>query len=64
MSSIIGSAEMLADGLVGDLLTGQERMADVITRNGDRLLALAENLLLLATFDPDSAGTCRRRRPA
>ncbi|MET0998625.1 MAG: ATP-binding protein [Marmoricola sp.] len=54
MSSIIGSAEMLADGLVGELAPEQQRMVDVITRNGDRLLALADDLLMLATFDHES----------
>ncbi len=53
MSSIIGSAEMLADGLVGELAPEQQRMVEVITRNGDRLLALADDLLMLATFDHD-----------
>ena len=51
MSSIIGSAEMLADGMLGELKPEQEKMIDVISRNGDRLLALADDLLLLATFD-------------
>ena len=54
MSSIIGSAEMLADGLVGDLEPDQLRMVEVINRNGDRLLALADDLLMLATFDHES----------
>ena len=54
MSSIIGSAEMLADGLLGDLSPEQQRMVDVISRNGDRLLALADDLLVLATFDHES----------
>ena len=51
MSSIIGSAETLADGMLGELEPQQENMIDVISRNGDRLLALADDLLLLATFD-------------
>jgi PAS domain S-box-containing protein len=54
MSSIIGSAEMLADGLLGELEPDQQRMVDVISRNGDRLLALADDLLLLATYDHES----------
>ncbi len=53
MSSIIGSAEMLADGLLGELPPEQQRMIEVISRNGDRLLALADDLLMLATFDHD-----------
>ncbi len=51
MSSIIGSAEMLTDGLLGELAPGQQKMLEVISRNGDRLLALADDLLMLATFD-------------
>jgi PAS domain S-box-containing protein len=54
MSSIIGSAEMLSEGMLGDLLPEQARMMDVISRNGDRLLALADDLLVLATFDRDA----------
>lgn len=51
MSSIIGSAEMLTDGMLGELSAEQQRMVDVIARNGDRLLALADDLLMLASAD-------------
>ncbi len=54
MSSIIGSAEMLGDGLLGELEPDQQHMVDVIARNGGRLLKLADDLLLLATFDRES----------
>ena len=54
MSSIIGSAEMLADGMMGELEPEQQRVIEVITRNGDRLLALADDLLLLASYDQNS----------
>jgi len=54
MSSIIGSAEMLGEGMLGDLLPEQQRMVNVISRNGDRLLSLADDLLALATFDQQS----------
>jgi PAS domain S-box-containing protein len=54
MSSIIGSAEMLGDGLVGELEPRQQQMVEVITRNGARLLALADDLLALATFDREA----------
>ncbi len=54
MSSIIGSAEMLADGMMGELEPEQQRVIEVITRNGDRLLALADDLLLLAAYDQNS----------
>ncbi len=53
MSSIIGSAEMLGEGMVGDLLPQQQRLVDVIARNGDRLLNLADDLLMLATYEHD-----------
>lgn len=55
MSSIIGNAEMLADGMLGDLAPDQHRLVEVIARNGDRLLSLADDLLLLATFDHEDA---------
>lgn len=51
MSSIIGSAEMLADGMAGELLDSQHQLVDVVIRNGARLLGLADDLLTLATFD-------------
>ncbi len=51
MSSIIGSAEMLADGMLGDLTSEQRHSVEVIARNGDRLLALADDLLMLASAD-------------
>ncbi|MET0838347.1 MAG: PAS domain S-box protein [Marmoricola sp.] len=54
MSSIIGSAEMLGEGMLGELLPEQQRMVNVISRNGDRLLSLADDLLVLATFEHDS----------
>ena len=54
MSSIIGGAEMLGEGLLGDLEPPQQQMVEVISRNGDRLLALADDLLQLATFDHEA----------
>lgn len=51
MSNIIGNAEMLADGLVGELAPAQQKLVEVISRNGDRLLSLADDLLLLASFE-------------
>ncbi|SDS25059.1 hypothetical protein SAMN04488570_1463 [Nocardioides scoriae] len=54
MSSIIGSAEMLADGITGELEPGQQQLVEVIARNGDRLLALADDLLLMAVFDREA----------
>jgi PAS domain S-box-containing protein len=51
MTSIIGSAEMLADGLVGPLSDEQRPLVDVIARNGERLLQLANDLLALVQND-------------
>jgi PAS domain S-box-containing protein len=51
MTSIIGSAEMLADGLVGPIEEEQRALIEVIERNGERLLALANDLLALAQND-------------
>ncbi|GAB4000339.1 hypothetical protein GCM10028771_36270 [Nocardioides marmoraquaticus] len=51
MSSIIGCAEMLADGMAGELHDSQQQLVDVVIRNGARLLGLADDLLTLATFD-------------
>jgi PAS domain S-box-containing protein len=51
MTSIIGSAEMLTDGLVGPLDDDQRALVEVIERNGERLLALANDLLALAQND-------------
>ncbi len=54
MSSIIGNAELLTDGMLGELLPDQHRIVEVISRNGDRLLSLADDLLLLASVDNDT----------
>lgn len=55
MSSIIGSAEMLADGMAGELGARQQQLVEVVIRNGARLLGLADDLLTLATFDRGAA---------
>jgi PAS domain S-box-containing protein len=48
LASIIGSTELLDDGLVGELTLQQRQLLDVINRNAERLLDLANDLLLLA----------------
>ena len=48
MTSIIGTTEMLEDELGGPLTDGQRSMLDIISRNGERLLTLADDLLLTA----------------
>jgi signal transduction histidine kinase len=51
MTSIIGFAEMLEDGDVGALDGRQLAVVEKISRNGERLLALADDLLGLAGFE-------------
>jgi PAS domain S-box-containing protein len=48
LASIIGSTELLDDGLAGELTPRQRQLLEVIDRNAERLLALANDLLLLA----------------
>lgn len=52
MTSISGYAEMLRDHSAGDLTEQQQHIVDVISRNCDRLGALADDLLTLSTFEP------------
>ncbi|MGZ4484478.1 MAG: PAS domain S-box protein [Nocardioidaceae bacterium] len=54
ITSIVGYTEMLQDGAAGDLSSGQHRLVDAVRRNGDRLIALADDLLTLSSFE---AGT-------
>ncbi|MFL6174641.1 MAG: ATP-binding protein [Marmoricola sp.] len=53
LSSIIGSTELLDDGLAGELNPQQRQLLEVIDRNAERLLALANDLLLLAAHEND-----------
>ncbi len=48
LTSIVGSTELLNDGLAGELTPQQRQMIHVIDRNAERLLVLADDLLLLA----------------
>lgn len=57
MTSIIGYLEMLRDGLTGELSAGQQQVVDAISRNSDRLLTLADDLLLLTSYEPASGDT-------
>jgi PAS domain S-box-containing protein len=54
LASIIGGIELLGDGSAGELGADQRHLLDVIDRNAERLLALANDLLLLATFESNS----------
>lgn len=51
LTSIVGSTELLTDGLAGELTSKQRQMIQVIDRNAERLLALANDLLLLAAHE-------------
>src|SRR5690606_26804010 len=48
VSTIIGYGEMLAEGDLGQLATGQVKALQAITRNGERLVTLVDNLLALS----------------
>jgi PAS domain S-box-containing protein len=51
LTSIIGSIELLEDGMAGPLEPAQKQMVDVIERNAERLLAMANDLLTLASYE-------------
>jgi PAS domain S-box-containing protein len=51
LTSIIGSIELLEDGMAGELGPQQKQMIDVIERNAERLLAMANDLLTLASYE-------------
>ncbi|HEU4568101.1 MAG TPA: ATP-binding protein [Marmoricola sp.] len=61
MTSIIGYLEMLEDGLTGELGPQQREVVAAISRNSDRLLTLADDLLLLTSYD--SSPSHGERRP-
>lgn len=48
VSTIIGYGEMLAEGDLGDLSAPQVKALAAITRNGERLVSLVDNLLALS----------------
>jgi hypothetical protein len=48
MTNIVGCVEVLQDGLAGDLNTGQRGLVDSVSRNSERLIALADDLVTLA----------------
>ncbi|WP_110242000.1 ATP-binding protein [Nocardioides gilvus] len=48
VSTIIGYGEMLVEGDLGDLSAGQVKALEAITRNGERLVTLVDNLLALS----------------
>ncbi|GCD90402.1 cell wall metabolism sensor histidine kinase WalK [Nocardioides sp. LS1] len=56
LASINGYLEVLADEDLGAITDRQRRVIEVISRNGDRLASLVENLLTLARSDSGETG--------
>lgn len=54
ITSIVGYTEMLQDGAAGPVSLEQDRLLDAVRRNGERLIALIEDLLTLSRIE---AGT-------
>ncbi|KQQ43682.1 ATP-binding protein [Nocardioides sp. Leaf307] len=53
ITSIVGFTEMLQDGSVVEPLPEQLRLFETIARNGERLIALCNDLLMLSGLDSD-----------
>jgi signal transduction histidine kinase len=51
MTSISGYTELLQDAATGDLNATQHQLVDAIDRNSERLIALANDLLILARLE-------------
>jgi PAS domain S-box-containing protein len=54
VTSIVGYVEMLRDGEVTAPLPAQVPLLDTIDRNGQRLIAMINDLLMLSGFDSDN----------
>ncbi|WP_104105801.1 ATP-binding protein [Nocardioides sp. 616] len=54
VSSIVGYTELLQDGDFGDLTQQQVPVLDAISRNGERLITLVDNLLALSGLSSDA----------
>jgi PAS domain S-box-containing protein len=57
LTSIIGSIEFLEDGMAGDMNAEQKQLVDVIERNAERLLSMANDLLTLASYESTAPTT-------
>jgi PAS domain S-box-containing protein len=51
LTSVLGYLELIGEGDPGPLTKDQRRMLEVVSRNGRRLLALIEDLLLLSRIE-------------
>ncbi|MBJ7357139.1 ATP-binding protein [Nocardioides sp.] len=54
VTSIVGYVEMLRDGEVAEPLPAQVPLLDTIDRNGQRLISMINDLLMLSGFDSDN----------
>jgi PAS domain S-box-containing protein len=54
VTSIVGYVEMLRDGEVAEPLPGQVPLLDTIDRNGQRLISMINDLLMLSGLDSDN----------
>jgi signal transduction histidine kinase len=58
LQAVIGYADLLLDGIEGELLPAQRADVEVIRRNGQALLRLVENLLELARLEGQQRILC------
>ncbi|MBI5368662.1 MAG: response regulator [Planctomycetes bacterium] len=58
--SIVGYADMLLGGVLGEVPDGQQRALEVVRRNGQRLKSLIEGLLLYAGLGASRRAPARR----
>jgi two-component system, OmpR family, phosphate regulon sensor histidine kinase PhoR len=61
LASIVGSTEMLLDGDAGELVGQQRTLLDMVDRNGHRLMALIDDLLMLSRIDSGGLQRARTR---
>lgn len=60
LTAVIGYLELLGDGVLGELTPDQAEVVEIMSRNGDRLLDLIGDILLIGSMD---AGNTLSRRP-
>ena len=60
ITSIVGYTEMLQDGAAGAVSRDQDRLLDAVRRNGERLIALIEDLLTLSRIESGTFALERR----
>jgi PAS domain S-box-containing protein len=63
LTSIIGEVELLVDGDLGELAAAQARGVEVIGRNGQRLLTLIDDLLMLSHIETSALELRREPTP-